>query len=129
MILTFWTSRRTDTQRAFGGLTLAALFLLPTVHPWYVAWTIPFVAIAECLAAWVLSATCLLAYATHIAWTTLNRWESPPWMLWLEWLPFAGRSFEQGKSWRRGGRAASSWCPITMKIKSGTFDFHGILAP
>lgn len=90
MILTFWTSRRTDTQRAFGGLTLGALLLLPTVHPWYVAWTIPFIAIAECLAAWVLSATCLLAYATLIAWTTLNRWESPPWMLWLEWLPFAG---------------------------------------
>ena len=72
--------RRYDAVRATGILLGAFLLLTPTLHPWYVTWIVPFVALRP-RAAWLwLVATVPLAYAPLAAWKQEGVWEQPLWI-------------------------------------------------
>lgn len=71
----------------FLVLMLTLLVMAPTVHPWYVAWLVPFAAVcwddepdgATSRAAVAWSASCILAYLAW--WSTINEgpWRVPTW--------------------------------------------------
>jgi Glycosyl transferase family 2 len=69
---------------AFGTL----LLLSPTVHFWYLAWIIPFLAIRPSIS-WMVLCLTVSGYfiAVGINHTT-GRWDSPVWVYYLEWIPF-----------------------------------------
>lgn len=60
---------RLDAVRATGWLVCAFLVLSPTLHPWYVAWCVPFLALHRSFA-WTW-----LAFAIPTAYLPLARWK------------------------------------------------------
>lgn len=81
-----WASRATATEAAFGWIA-AVLLLSPIVHPWYLAWLIPFLAWRHDLWVLVWSGTVIAAYAVLPGWWSASVWELPTWALLLEYVP------------------------------------------
>ncbi len=72
--------RRVEPVRACGVLVGAFLVLSPTLHPWYLAWVVPFVALRPGLAwTWLLAAAPWL-YAPLARWRDAGVWEEPAWL-------------------------------------------------
>ena len=69
-----------DAVRGTGFLIGAWLVLTPTLHPWYVCWMLPFVALFPS-APWIW-----LAFAAPLLYWPLGRWQSEG--IWTEpgWL-------------------------------------------
>jgi hypothetical protein len=83
-----WT-RRLDPVRATGLLIAAFLVLSPTLHPWYLAWAVPFFALRPSLAWGWLIAAAPLAYWPLEGWRARGVWEEPAWL----WAAYAGPFF------------------------------------
>jgi len=92
--------RRLDLPRTAGLLVAGFLLLTPTLHPWYLLWIVPFLALRPSLAWTALVAAAPLLYWPLEGWRTEAVWVEPGW-LW----PGVGGGFlgllllEQG--WRR----------------------------
>lgn len=82
-----WRSRA-DVLRASWTLLAGFLVLSPTLHPWYLAWALPFLACFPSRAwSWLL-ALAPLAYVLVAGWQLEGVWREPAW-LWPVWaLPF-----------------------------------------
>lgn len=89
LVAVAWIVRRED-ERARGVGRCVAVFLLltPTLHPWYLTWLVPFLALRPS-AAWIwLVATAGVLYAPLAAWQLERAWIEPAWMWPAFALPF-----------------------------------------
>lgn len=75
-----------DPFRKFAILMMTLLFVAPTVHPWYVAWLIPFAALRPRAAPLVFSALCLVSYGAWLSAARGGGWELPTWVIATEYL-------------------------------------------
>ena len=75
------------------ALPLAVLGLLlltsPIVHPWYLAMLLPFAILCGSLPWLVLATTAPALLLVTKVFLTTGDWQTPPWLLLLEFLPFA----------------------------------------
>jgi len=79
---------RLDTLRASWTLLAGFLVLSPTLHPWYLAWALPFLACFPSRAWTWLVAAAPLAYVLLVRWQAEGVWHEPLW-LWPLWIgPF-----------------------------------------
>ena len=66
----------------------AFVVLSPTLHPWYVTWVLPFVALRP-RAAWLwLAAAVPLSYWPVAEWTAGGDWHEPSWIWPVIAVPF-----------------------------------------
>jgi len=79
---------RLDPVRASGLAVGAFLVFTPTLHPWYAAWIVPFVALRPRLSWLLLLALLPLAYLPVTGWRTAGLWEEPGWLWPVVALPF-----------------------------------------
>jgi hypothetical protein len=101
----FWLSRvvrlRTaEPAAAFAGLLgptiAAALLLSPILHPWYLLWVLPFLALGVAAQrAWVWplvvwNLTIFLAYWPRPDFLRTGVWQASPTLAWVEYLPVWG---------------------------------------
>lgn len=78
--------KRWDLVRATGFLLAAFLLLTPTLHPWYLCWILPMLALRTSLAwYWVVAAAPLL-YWPLAGWRASGSWDEPIWL----WPAIAG---------------------------------------
>lgn len=74
-----------------GGILFGALFLLnPTVQPWYLCWTLPFLVIAPNRAFILWTGLVGLSYWILIDYTAAGVWQESDWVRWVEYTPFYG---------------------------------------
>lgn len=99
-----WSSwrRKQDPISSLRRVFAAFLFLTPTLHPWYLAWGLPFFALRPSVAwSWIFLVA-PLAYLPLEGWQTEGVWREPAWLLPMTVLPFIALwAFE---AWR--GRSA-----------------------
>lgn len=77
-----------DPCRSTFSILGAYLLLTPTLHPWYLMWVLPFLALFP-QPAWLLfSGLVFLAYQVLNGYSNGGAWEEQPWVLWAEYLPF-----------------------------------------
>ncbi len=87
-LLTWLWRRREDPLRAGYWLLLAFTLLMPTVHPWYLLWALPFAAAAIDLAWVALCAVAPIAYWVLVVNTgDSNLWVEPWWPRLVEYVP------------------------------------------
>lgn len=72
--------RRSDAATATGALVAAFLLLSPTLHPWYLTWILPFLALRPSAAWLALAALAPLLYAPLAGWVERGAWVEPPWL-------------------------------------------------
>ena len=85
--IVIWT-RRWNVLRSTGAVIGAWLVISPTLHPWYLAWMAPFVALRPASAwCWLLAAAPLL-YWPLAEWQLGGKWVEPAWLWPLLALPF-----------------------------------------
>jgi hypothetical protein len=80
--------RRLELPRAAGLLVGGFLVLTPTLHPWYLAWIVPFLALRPTLAWTLLVAAAPLLYWPVEGWRARRVWEEPAWL-----FPLLGGAF------------------------------------
>ncbi len=80
--------RRWDLLGTARTLLGAFLVLTPTLHPWYLTWVLPFLAVRPSRALGFLVAVAPLLYWPLRSWHTRGTWEEPPWLWPLLALPF-----------------------------------------
>ncbi len=85
LVLTF---RIHDGWRASMALLGGLLVLSPIVHPWYLAWMVPWFVLLPGNAWWWLFATSGLYYTAWASQNAGGAWAQPQWVDWLVWLPF-----------------------------------------
>jgi hypothetical protein len=84
-----WASwRGGDLYRAAFAILGAYLLLTPTLHPWYLMWALPFLALFPAPAWLYLSGAIFLAYDVLSVYCSTGLWEERSWVLWAEFLPF-----------------------------------------
>jgi hypothetical protein len=74
-----------------GAYWILGLYLLlsPTLHPWYLAWIVPFLCIYPNRAWWMLTGLIFLSYAIQIgAGADSNQWSEPGWTKAAQFVPF-----------------------------------------
>lgn len=76
--LAWW--RRFELTRAAMLLVGGWLALSPTLHPWYLAWIVPFLALRPALAWSFLAATAPLLYWPVEGWRREHVWAEPGWL-------------------------------------------------
>jgi hypothetical protein len=79
-----------DPVRATGVAIGAFLVLSPTLHPWYLAWIVPFVAVTGSAAWLLLVALAPLLYWPLAGWHASGVWVEPGWLWPAVALPFFG---------------------------------------
>ncbi len=80
--------KKREPVRAVGELIALFLVLSPTLHPWYLVWVLPFVALRPSWAwTWVLG-TGFFLYAPLARWNSEAVWEISAWTWPLVALPF-----------------------------------------
>jgi hypothetical protein len=84
-----WVVRHVrERVRGVGLLIAGYLVLTPALHPWYLMWIVPFLAI-ELSPAWVwLVAAAPVLYAPLRTWQSEGRWTEPAWMWPIVAMPF-----------------------------------------
>ncbi|MEM7516862.1 MAG: hypothetical protein AAF368_08060, partial [Planctomycetota bacterium] len=96
-----WLYSRTQSLvRAASSLIALFLFLTPTLHPWYLCWLLPFLALRPRFSwLWVAFAAPAL-YVTRYAYLTGESAEAPGWLWPLIVVPFlAFLSYEALDAW------------------------------
>ncbi len=74
------------------------LFVAPTVHPWYVAWLVPFAALGRVRWPLIFSGLCLLGYTSWHSVSTGGPWEIPWWVVAIEYGVVVGAVlYEMGR--------------------------------
>ncbi|HEX7878719.1 MAG TPA: hypothetical protein VF720_04885 [Candidatus Eisenbacteria bacterium] len=93
---------RTRPAAAVATTIGAAVVLSPTVHPWYLAWVLPFVA-AEFSIPWIYATlAALLAYQAVPAWLAGHVWSESAWQKGALVLPFLALAVWELARWRAG---------------------------
>jgi hypothetical protein len=87
-------------------LTVSAILLLTaTVHPWYLLWIAPFLAIYASPAWLYLTLSVALAYHAAYLATPGRAWEDVVWVKLVEYAPFfvlaIASSWRERRAWRR----------------------------
>jgi alpha-1,6-mannosyltransferase len=72
--------KRLELTRAASLLVGGALVLSPTLHPWYLAWIVPFLALRPMPAWCALVAASPLLYWPVDGWRARRVWEEPAWL-------------------------------------------------
>lgn len=93
-----------DRVRGFALLVAGFLFLSPTLHPWYLTWSLPFAALAGSWAwLWLVAAAPVL-YAPLATWQAQGRWVEPAWQWPVLALPFLALLLfaRRGSPWNAG---------------------------
>ncbi len=85
-LVLFW--RKTPPLRASFWLLGAILLLTPTVHPWYLLWVAPLLAVFPHPAWLFLEASVALSYHASYLATAGEPWQEVPWIKLLEYGPF-----------------------------------------
>lgn len=86
-VYTFWR-RGTDPVRANYWLLLLAIFLMPTIHPWYLLWPLPLAAAALDLGWLTVTVLAPLSYWILVdAGTDSSTWVEPGWVRFAIWVP------------------------------------------
>ncbi|MFT5286517.1 MAG: hypothetical protein ACI8TQ_002686 [Planctomycetota bacterium] len=80
--------RSPDLIRTAGVLIGSFLVLSPTLHPWYLAWIVPFVALRPSRAWLFLIASAPLLYWPLAEWNSAGIWREPSWLWPVISLPF-----------------------------------------
>jgi hypothetical protein len=80
--------RRTPPARALFWILGAAVLLSPTVHPWYLLWVAPFLALFPNPAWLYLEAGIALSYHAAYLASPGGHWQEVPWVKMLEYGPF-----------------------------------------
>lgn len=80
--------RRADPLRAARVSIAAFLVFTPTLHPWYVTWIVPFLALERSRAFAYLVVVIPLAYAPLAAYRIDGRWIEPAWLWPVLAVPF-----------------------------------------
>ena len=80
--------RAPDLIRSAGVLIGAFLVLSPTLHPWYLAWIVPFIALRPSRAWTVLLVLVPLCYWPLAKWKSDQIWIEPAWLWPTLALPF-----------------------------------------
>ncbi len=79
---------RVEPFRATANLTALLLLTTTQLHPWYLAWILPFCTIFERLRGFLLlSATVAISYLVYIDWDRAGIWHEPLWRKGIEFLP------------------------------------------
>jgi glycosyl transferase family 87 len=63
------------------------LCLSPTVHPWYVSWLAPFIALCPRLGPLIWTATVPLSYEILLGYRAAGVWEEKAWVVAVEYIP------------------------------------------
>lgn len=104
VVLREW--RRGDDPAAGAGRIAGAFVVLsPTLHPWYLTWVLPFLALRPALSWSVLLALAPVAYAPVAGWRARGEWHEPVWTWALLALPFAALWLREALG-ARGARGA-----------------------
>jgi hypothetical protein len=85
-LVLFW--RKTPPLRASFWLLGAILLLTPTVHPWYLLWIAPLLAVFPHPAWLFLEASVALSYHASYLAAAGEPWQEVPWIKLLEYGPF-----------------------------------------
>lgn len=80
--------RRVEVGRACALLTGLFLLLSPVLHPWYLTWMLPFVAVFPSAAWCYLIAAAPLLYWPIDGWQLTGVWREPAWLWPVLALPF-----------------------------------------
>jgi len=72
--------RRLEPARAAAWLCAGFLALTPTLHPWYLAWSVPFLALRPALPWLALASLAPLLYAPLARWRAEGLWVEPRWL-------------------------------------------------
>ncbi len=83
----WWAKREEDPVRYFFGVMGMAVLLSPVVHPWYLVWIVPCVAIWRPPALVAFTATVVLSYAAWPGYLAGISWEMPAWARVIEYTP------------------------------------------
>ncbi|MGF1483949.1 MAG: glycosyltransferase [Opitutales bacterium] len=78
-----------DGWRASMALLGGLLILSPIVHPWYIAWIVPWFVLLPGNAWWWALAVSGLYYTAWANQLAGGPWAQPAWVAWLVWLPFS----------------------------------------
>jgi len=94
----FWR-RHEDPLRANYWLLLLAIFLMPTIHPWYLLWPLPLAAAALDLGWLTVTVLAPLSYWILVgAGPDPNAWTEPTWVRFAIWLPALAVGVWQARS-------------------------------
>ncbi len=86
-VYTFWR-RGTDPVHANYWLLLLAIFLMPTIHPWYLLWPLPLAAAALDVGWITLTVLAPLSYWILVgAGADSSTWVEPGWVRFAIWVP------------------------------------------
>jgi hypothetical protein len=86
----------------------ASVVLSPTVHPWYLAWVLPFVAIDFSVTWLYATLAALLAYQAVPAWLAGHVWSESAWQKLVLAAPFLGLAAWELARWRTARRAEAA---------------------
>ena len=99
-------SRWRDPVRITAAILGAQLLLSPTVHPWYLLWLLPFVALIPSAPWLAFSWLALLAYQVLHGYRATGVWELATWVRWVEYVPVYALLARAGlpafRRWRGG---------------------------
>jgi len=101
---TLWR-RDEDPLRANYWLLVLGIFLMPTIHPWYLLWALPLAAAALDLGWITVTILAPLSYWILVgAGPDSNTWIEPLWVRFAMWIPAL---VVWGWQWRRDGEPAA----------------------
>ena len=86
--ITLWlASRPWPIERIAIWTIVTLLFLSANVHPWYLTWLIPFLAIYPHPSLLLWLAIAPIAYQVEIGWKILSVWEGASYVRWYIYAP------------------------------------------
>jgi len=104
--LALWLAvRKEEPVRGTFAVLAASLLLSPTVHPWYILWIVPFLALRP-HRAWILL-TGLVPLSYLAPGPVIDGSHGRPWVGWVEYLPFYILLVGDAIASRRRGRAVT----------------------
>ncbi len=84
-----WRWRRGDSaHRAAFWLFATFIALAPTVHPWYVAFVVPFLCLYPSYGLMAFTGTVFMTYHVLPRWHAEGVWEERAWVVVVEYVPF-----------------------------------------
>lgn len=86
-VIAWATYKAMDAERALFWILGAGLMFSPTVHPWYVLWILPFVALRKDVPWVLLSGLGFLAYFGLAPYRETGVWPHPLWLRLVIWGP------------------------------------------
>ncbi|PIE23867.1 MAG: hypothetical protein CSA62_05575 [Planctomycetota bacterium] len=86
LALVFW--KRRPPELAASPIFAALFALSPVLHPWYVVWCVPFLALRPWPSLFVLLTTASLSHHCLARWHSEGVWEQVPLWRYLQYVPF-----------------------------------------